>query len=257
MRTNRRNYYRILHVQPDAPAAVIRTSYRTLMQKLRMHPDLGGDHAVAALLNEALEVLGDAQKRERYDRQISAYYKKRSLGGMGHSQPRRSASPSPGLHARRHNGDPRSGERRTMDGACAFCRTPFAHDTRLKTEATCAICHSPLLLAPKLELERSCQRAIKRIPKDHAIIFYTKWPQIPPGRGDIRDLSPNGLLFFSRQPLQKHQVIKISSSILDATGRVANSRPPHSDRRSMFAIGVEFITVQFQQPHGTFISIKA
>jgi hypothetical protein len=38
---NRRNYYRILHVQPDAPMEVIRASYRTLMQKLRFHPDLG------------------------------------------------------------------------------------------------------------------------------------------------------------------------------------------------------------------------
>ena len=40
---NRRNYYRILHVQPDAPTEIIKSSYRTLMQKLRMHPDLGGD----------------------------------------------------------------------------------------------------------------------------------------------------------------------------------------------------------------------
>ena len=50
---NRRNYYRILHVQPDAPDAVIRTAYRTLMQKLRQHPDLGGDGATATLINEA------------------------------------------------------------------------------------------------------------------------------------------------------------------------------------------------------------
>jgi hypothetical protein len=39
---NRRNYYRILHVQEDAPEEIIRTSYRTLMQRMRMHPDLGG-----------------------------------------------------------------------------------------------------------------------------------------------------------------------------------------------------------------------
>jgi DnaJ-class molecular chaperone len=51
--TNRRNYYRILHVQPDAPTEVIKSSYRTLMQRLKMHPDLGGDHSEAALINEA------------------------------------------------------------------------------------------------------------------------------------------------------------------------------------------------------------
>ncbi len=64
---NRRNYYRILHVQRDAPPEIIRNSYRTLMQTLRMHPDLGGDHWNASLINEAYAVLSDPQKRSAYD----------------------------------------------------------------------------------------------------------------------------------------------------------------------------------------------
>lgn len=32
---NRRNYYRILQVQPDAPPEIIRASYRTLMKELK------------------------------------------------------------------------------------------------------------------------------------------------------------------------------------------------------------------------------
>src|SRR5215831_10412149 len=67
---NRRNYYRILHVQPDAPAEVIRTSYRTLMQRLKMHPDLGGEHWTAALLNEAFATLISPEKRASYDRKV-------------------------------------------------------------------------------------------------------------------------------------------------------------------------------------------
>ena len=47
---NRRNYYRILQVQPDAPQAVIQASYKTLMRDLKMHPDLGGDHWNATVL---------------------------------------------------------------------------------------------------------------------------------------------------------------------------------------------------------------
>jgi len=35
---NRRHYYRILHVQPDAPLEVIKSSYRTLMTKLGSTP---------------------------------------------------------------------------------------------------------------------------------------------------------------------------------------------------------------------------
>src|SRR5215218_2791183 len=65
---NRRNYYRILQVQPDAPAEVIRTSYRTLMQRLKMHPDLGGDHWNATLLNEAFTTLNDPDRRAAYDK---------------------------------------------------------------------------------------------------------------------------------------------------------------------------------------------
>ena len=73
---NRRNYYRILHVQPEAPVEVIRASYRALMGTLRQHPDLGGEHSVAVLLNEAFQVLSDPAQRAAYDlaqrRQIEA-----------------------------------------------------------------------------------------------------------------------------------------------------------------------------------------
>ncbi|MFT5395826.1 MAG: DnaJ-class molecular chaperone [Gammaproteobacteria bacterium] len=41
-RNERRNYYRILNIQPDAPLEIIKNNYRTLLQKLRLHPDLGG-----------------------------------------------------------------------------------------------------------------------------------------------------------------------------------------------------------------------
>ena len=70
MTDNRRNYYRILQVQPEAPAAVIKASWRALMQGARMHPDLGGDPVTAALINEAYAVLGDPERRRAYDRQL-------------------------------------------------------------------------------------------------------------------------------------------------------------------------------------------
>ncbi|MCG6966428.1 MAG: J domain-containing protein [Chromatiaceae bacterium] len=65
---NKRNYYRILHVQPDAPPAVIRASYQALMLKLKQHPDLGGEHWNACIINEAHSVLMDADRRRAYDR---------------------------------------------------------------------------------------------------------------------------------------------------------------------------------------------
>src|ERR1700689_2715695 len=67
---NRRNYYRILHVQPEAPGPIIPASYRAMMSKLRLHPDLGGDTAGAALINEAYAVLSDPAKRASYDQKL-------------------------------------------------------------------------------------------------------------------------------------------------------------------------------------------
>lgn len=71
-RKNKRNYYRVLFVQPDAPMAVIQASYRAIMQKLKFHPDLGGDDWNAAVVNEAFAVLSDATRRAEYDRKLFA-----------------------------------------------------------------------------------------------------------------------------------------------------------------------------------------
>ena len=65
---NRRNYYRVLHVQPDAPVELIKASYRTLMHKMKRHPDLGGDHETAVIINEAYDTLIESSRRRNYFR---------------------------------------------------------------------------------------------------------------------------------------------------------------------------------------------
>lgn len=77
----RRNHYRTLHVQPDAPFEVIRASYRTLMRTLKLHPDLGGDHAEAVHLNTAYAVLGHPAGRAAYDRALLKRYDIQTLCG--------------------------------------------------------------------------------------------------------------------------------------------------------------------------------
>ena len=74
---NRRNYYRLLQVQPDAPFEVIRASYRALLKELRMHPDLGGDHWNAKFLNEAYSTLSDRDSRSAYDKKLYEKYTKK------------------------------------------------------------------------------------------------------------------------------------------------------------------------------------
>ncbi|MBI4237226.1 MAG: DnaJ domain-containing protein [Deltaproteobacteria bacterium] len=64
------NYYQLLQVDPSAAPEVIQSAYRTLMTKLRMHPDLGGHTETACRLNEAYAVLRDPAQRHVYDQQL-------------------------------------------------------------------------------------------------------------------------------------------------------------------------------------------
>ncbi len=67
---DRRNYYRVLHLQPDAPIGLVKVNHRVLMQKLAAHPDLGGENWKAAHLNAACHTLSDPERRAEYDREL-------------------------------------------------------------------------------------------------------------------------------------------------------------------------------------------
>jgi hypothetical protein len=87
MLSNRRNHYRMLYVQPDAPFEIIRANYRTLMQKLKLHPDLGGEHWNAVFVNEAYATLCDPVKRAAYDIELLKRYDMETIsrGSLGAS----------------------------------------------------------------------------------------------------------------------------------------------------------------------------
>ena len=68
---NRRNYYRLLQVQPDAPVEVIRCCFRALMRECQQHPDLGGNSQHAAVLIEAYQTLVNPKRRDDYDRELN------------------------------------------------------------------------------------------------------------------------------------------------------------------------------------------
>ena len=59
--------YRVLGVSSQASGAEIKAAYRALVK--RHHPDAGGDASTILALNAAWEVLGDGDRRRRYDAQ--------------------------------------------------------------------------------------------------------------------------------------------------------------------------------------------
>ena len=59
---------------------IIQGSFRIIMQKLKAHPDLGGDTWNASVINEAYQVLTDPLQRIQYDEQL---FGKKSLKNLG------------------------------------------------------------------------------------------------------------------------------------------------------------------------------
>lgn len=56
------------------------------MQKLKAHPDLGGEEWNAAFINEAYDVLMDAKKREEYNKSLFQEKNHTTLGKQHHKQ---------------------------------------------------------------------------------------------------------------------------------------------------------------------------
>lgn len=243
---NRRNYYRILHVQPDAPEDIIRASYRTLMQKLKMHPDLGGDEWNAALLNEAYAVLCDRAKRAAYDAEFRTRANRDTTRGGA------SDSNKSGQHSRSKNPESRG---RHETERCPFCGTRRPTGLQYGNQSHCSRCASPLKTASAIEIADNSHRALARMAHRAPLEFFTAAENPVGHRGSIEDLSPKGLQFLTAKRLGKNQVIKIVCATLSATARVTHCR--YSEADGSFKVGVEFLTLQFSEQRGTFISESA
>jgi len=224
---NRRNYYRILQVQPDAPAEVIRSSYRTLMRELKQHPDLGGSTLGASVLNQAYEVLSNPERRAQYDKALFAEYTKR-----------------PALQDKRP----------LTTVFCPFCKKPLAREPQAGDR--CRACESVLQSKKPAEVRNEYQRSIPRMKRDDRILYFSSWP----GKGQkarMADFSPKGMRYLCSERLAPRTTLKISSPFFDASAAVTNVQEKVFDGQRLYAVGVVFVAISFQQPRGTFLSTSA
>lgn len=229
---NRRNYYRILHVQPDAPTEIIKSSYRTLMQKLRMHPDLGGDQWNATLINEAYETLMNPGKRAEYDR----------LGG---------AEPSAGADTSITS---ITAALRML--ACIYCHTAHGTAGPIPSDALCAACGSPLQPASRRRMETVGKRATGRLARRHLLSFHHGWPLQGPFNGETRDISLGGLQFVTDVVVAPSQLLQVSCDPLSAVVRVI-ACVASDDPGFRWLVRAEYLTVCFRRSRGAFLSEKA
>jgi hypothetical protein len=238
---NRRNYYRILHVQPDAPMEIIRTSYRALMHKLKMHPDLGGDHWAAALLNEAFSTLSDPGRRGAYDCALKGMRELRRQGRAG--LPRQVASPPPVR-------EPAPSTR--PDAKCFFCGARHRAQSIDLEQATCHRCQSPLFPASRHEGLTSTRRMLERLPRRMVVTCTAA------GRPDMNlqmiteDVSLGGTCVISDYKLMAGQILRIEYSFGRAVGVVTRV----AEHSSGWCAGVRFLTLQITEGRGVFLSVK-
>jgi curved DNA-binding protein CbpA len=243
------DYYRILKIEPTATQEEIKASYRKLMVTLKMHPDFGGDHELAVRINEAYAVLGNSSKRISYDRlyllqRLRAVQVQQSAAKQGSNAPS-SAATGTAQTAGRPSRNAASG-----GVACLFCGTVAPR--QIGPESRCEYCLSPLSPPPNPGLtgrELFGRRTSPRAVKTHEARIY------PAGenRGynvKMRDLSLNGMSFYSENALALLQRFKFRDPVLEAVAVVISCRK----RGQLYSVHAKILTVRFHEKSGVFVS---
>lgn len=239
MTEERRNLYRILHVQPEAPSEVIKASYRTLMSTLRAHPDLGGDPDAAARINAAYAVLTDPARREAYDRSLA----RRASTGPMRAMSRSAADPVVA------QGDPATW---LADRRCPYCRTTLP--TSIHAETRCTRCDSPLMRLPAVDHGEFFGR--RRSPRNARPMSATL--RLADRDGDhaarVRDLSLTGLCVHATlAPPAARTALRVMTAGFDAVAVVVGCQ------REAYGVSLhaELLTLQLLRASGVFVSAKA
>jgi curved DNA-binding protein CbpA len=225
MAKERRNLYRLLHVQPEAPPEIIKASYRTLMSALRAHPDLGGDAERAAQLNAAYAVLSNPARRRAYDETL-----------------RVKPAPKPVAF------DPADWQ---AAGRCPLCRAAFQSRP---TGARCLACDSPLAAAPNGSggaAELLGRRGGPRFERDQTVLLHR--PGAAAQRARLRDLSLSGLSLVCAEPVAQGTTLRVVAPAFDAVVLVVSSNISNG----ICQVHARLLTLQLAQAaRGVFVAAK-
>lgn len=242
---NKRNFYRLLHVQPDAPAAIIFSSYQMLLKKNDMPVDL---------IYEAYSILSNTQKRKQYDQLLkegkhidAAALKTFCFEKKNKNNQSKKQNIKMKVNYAKHNAYKSSPYHPLITHYCKFCKTPQNLNAIEYVDALCTECSSPLY-SPRSIFSRS-KRFFSRIELSSTISFYTSWPSHQ-SVAKLTDLSPKGLCFMTNKTFNKGQIIKIDTDQFHTIGQVKYQNHKNSSN----IVGIEFITIQFHTSLGTFVS---
>lgn len=251
---NKRNYYRILQVQPDAPPEIIRSCYRTLMQTLKHHPDLGGDDWNATLINEAYNTLMNPERRAEYDRNLA---KRGGITDFNRNNKDTGQKQNVEKPEKTTQANKPYRSQTTSAKLCHFCDQPWSTDASSDPDAVCADCQSPLYPVVRVREQSGCQRAVQRVELNKPLNIYLKGIKGDPISGVLRNLSPNGLQFTCTGNLWEGQTAKIEAHAFAAVAQIVNIAGRNALGTSALTVGAQFLTLRFHTSRGTFVSAKA
>ena len=225
MPTNRRNPYRLLHVQPDAPTEVIRAAYRALIAV--HHPDAGGDAYQAMLLIDAYALLSDPAKRAAFDtRRASRATARQRTSSL---VPVELVAPPARV--------------------CPMCRLGLP--VRIGRDTRCTRCRAPL--APALAADARAmpldRRNVPRVSKADWAIMHGDW-QAEAVDVRLRDLSLDGISMYSGLALPRQHVVRVISTSFDVVAIVVACR--RVDR--VFTVHAQLLTALFAKSTGGLVS---
>lgn len=273
------NYYQLLHVLPDAPVPVIKASYRAMMQKMRLHPDLGGDEAIAKILNEAVSTLCDPDAREAYDLELS-HREYSAAGGepawnadkraansesTSDSAPVEDEKPSSKKYSQAASNEP-SGKARANYShlpkreQCPFCHASYptyrSSSIGYSNEQRCAQCKAAA--TPIEQFSSDCADDVRKIYRHehqtHACL-WTQWPVEKPLRATMTDMSLAGCAIDSASELAVHSIVVLDTELLNGICIVRYCKKIPGN--TTYSIGMEFLTLDITSASGAVFSATA
>lgn len=292
---NLRNYYRVLGVQQDAPGPVIKSAYRALharstslqeralldsafcvlcdsewrarydeIQQHELHPSAA---------HEVRNKIRDRRESERtYEQQASQPPKlqkrppsaESEASASGSRNLRREVAPVPVRTPGRAVATESSRKYRPLiRNYCLFCMTPHGQSpdvipvqSPFEVVTVCRECDSPLF-SPPADLLALARRAVTRFGRDEEITLHVDWPE-PRVQAQVINISPTGLRCKTEWPIETGERVRIESSALRAVGEVAfhqRQAASASANRAITEAGIRFVTVAFEKPTGSFLSV--
>lgn len=291
---NKRNYYRVLHLQPDAPQPMVRMAYRTIMQKLKAHPDLGGEEWNASLINEAYDVLSDPKKRASYDKNFFTQRSKEEAANQFEAQRNSEKQKADENSASERFGDSHTTDQSTgskfnaqtqnenfsdhpnnkfyqeknSSQRCIFCGSEY--NSLTLAEESCSNCQSPINLKAISGQTGTDRRESLRMPSGSSIQYQLRSQYIAATHLSVKQGFAKTFQRTQKQPTHLARIIDISLSGV----RLQSSQPLvlgeilRLETPEFIALaevknclgdrpnthGTQFVALKFKSDRGSFVS---